>query len=154
MSEQPESSAMDVVEEAIKETTKAPEKDEVELLLESLATEEHLLTLEEHPFKVKGPDGTVVSYKLREMDANRRGQYLSYQAGIAKLGAKGNVVGFGDIKGMEIKAVELSVFDKDNIPLPYPVIAAFPGKLINKLAKIALRISGLDEGAEARAKNS
>lgn len=128
------------------------EVDPVEDLIAGFRDSVQEVELEEVSFFVKGKEGNV-KYLIRELDGTKRKQYLTYQSGQAKI-AKGEVSGFGDVGMAEIKLVSMSVWGSNGLPVKESVILTWGSKLINRIAKIAARISGLDNKAEARAKNS
>lgn len=136
-------------------TVPAKAEDAIDLLIQKL--DEHVFDLnsEEYPIKIKHKDGTIHPYVIRELGSEARETYLDFQAGKAKYSGKGEVTGIKDIKGLEIKLVAACLFDDMGGSVNENVIrATFPGKTTKMLSAIAARISGLDQQAEARAKNS
>lgn len=133
--------------------------DPIDLLLQELQSNEQSLQLFSMDIPIKNqqaePDGTfkVSIYKLRELDSRARDTYMDFQTAKAKI-ADGKVVGVTNSKNMEIKLVGLSLFGPDGSVVPEAVIAKWPGSFIHKLFQASLRISGLDDKAEERAKNS
>lgn len=132
---------------------KVPEVDPVDALIDSLADTEYSLDLEEVIIKIKNKAGVLVVYTIRELTGDGRNEYMNFQAMKARYGSDGKVSGIKDIKGLETRLAALSLFGPDNKPVTEKELAAFPGKLLKKIAMIASRISGLDDKAEQRAKN-
>lgn len=132
-----------------------PKEDPIDQLIKGLS--EHKFTRKslEYPITIEDKDGKPEKFILRELGAEAREEYMNFQAQKAKYGADGKVTGIKDIKGLEIKLVAASLFDLKGANVNEQVIrATFPGSLTKQLASIAARISGLDEKAEDRAKNS
>jgi hypothetical protein len=136
------------------QTPVTPEEvDPVDALIKEFQNSEQEIELEEVPFSIKKKDGTVVKYVVRELDGTKRKAYLTLQSGQAKV-SKGEISGFGDVGSAEVKLVSMSVWGSNGMPVKDSEVLSWGSKLIGKIAKIAGRISGLDNKAEARAKNS
>lgn len=127
--------------------------DPVEDLIASLDTEVFDSSLETLPFKIKTKDG-VVEYKIRELDGDQRSDYVNLQASMAKFGGDGKIVGMKYNKDMDIKLAAMSLVGPDGNLVSEAFVRKLPGKLLKKITSIAARISGLDDKAEERAKNS
>lgn len=135
-------------------TPPEPVRDSVQEMLDNLASEKFSLRLEEYEIPIEDKDGKVTIYKLRELDGEQRSDYINFQASKAKYGADGKVTGIKDFKGIETKIVSMCLYDPDGKLVTEAFLNKVPGRLIKKLSALALRISGLDEKAEERAKNS
>lgn len=134
-------------------TPESPKRDFVQEMIDGLADQVFSSELAEYPVKIKMGD-SVLEYRLRELNGDQRSDYTSFQASKAKIGPDGKVIGIKDYKGFEIKALSMSLYGPDGKLVPEVIIGKLPAKLIKNLAAIVLRISGLDDKAEERAKNS
>jgi hypothetical protein len=145
---------------------KAPEgppdpnaKDQVDELLAKLNTTTFSLRREEHKFQIKDANEKIWNYILYEANDEARSTYMDFSAKMSKLkddgAGKVKFDGIRDIRGQHRKLVSLCCVCVESNKAPTEEeLKQWPGKLVTQLHDIIARISGLDNKAEARAKNS
>lgn len=99
------------------------------------------LTLNVIPFKLKGRDGRVTEYEMREMDGTERDAYLNS----VKKRMKGQN-GVTDFDGLHAKLLSMCVYKMPNgTRLAVAQIQTWPSSVQMKLFKSAQQMNGLRE---------
>lgn len=139
----------------VPEITITPVKpDPIELLIASLGNKVFESNLDELPISIKEKDGSIGKYKIRELDGDQRAEYVNFQASMMRFGPDGKPTSMKYIKEAETKLACMSLIGPDGKLVSSAYINKLPGKLLKSITSIAARISGLDDKAEERAKNS
>lgn len=131
--------------DATYEAEAPPEAPQEEILLEAQA---------EEPIKIKGRDGVVRDYTLREMDGDDLGRWMNaiHERLSEKKGSKfrGNGHAKTDYRGMHADLISLCLYDADGKRVSKDVIRKWPASLQSTLFKKSQRLNGLDDDAENR----
>lgn len=113
------------------------------------------LELATKPVKLRGNDGRVIEYTLRELDGADRDKFLGMMHQRMVINPQTGVpTSIKSSEGIESRLIHLSLYDKDNVRVPQKVIESWPGQVQRKLFDAAQAISGLDKESEENAKNA
>jgi len=110
------------------------------------------LRLKEKPVKVTTTKGASAVYKLRELSAEQRDDYLSRFKDRMEI-VNGEAKGVKDTKGLQIEFLAMCLYDEADHLIPMAEIQKFPCSALVGLYKAAQVLSGFGEAGVAAAKN-
>lgn len=104
-------------------------------------------------FDVEHDNGTVVTYKLVELDGAARDKWLTDQNKKVKF-VEGKSAGMTTLEGVQAELLSLCVVDHANARLSVQAIQKWPATAINTLFQVAQKMNGLDKEAMEEAKKA
>lgn len=111
------------------------------------------LVLKEVPVSVTDAEGVEQTYILRELMGSQRDTYLNEMGGRMKFNAEGKTEGLSNYEGLQSGLLSLSLRDENDELVKKSVLQEWPASVLSSLFDVAQELSGLDKGAEAKAKN-
>lgn len=93
------------------------------------------------------------SYVLRELSGKQRDMYLNEIGPRMKFNAEGKTEGLTNYEGLQSGLLALCLYDKDGELVAEKVLQGWPASVLSDLFDAAQELSGLDKGAETKAKN-
>ena len=110
--------------------------------------------LQEQEVTLNGADGSSLECVIRELTGEERDSYLDGMAKRFKFGAKGEVQGVGNFKGLHMDLLRLCLIDTaTKKPVTNEFLKAMPSSTMSALFKVAQELSALDQVSEEEAKN-
>src|SRR5690606_21335903 len=98
------------------------------------------------PVRLRDPQtGEVKEYELREMDGERRDQYLNSLGGRMRYDSSGRPLGIKDFKGMQAGLLSRCLYDSEGKLVSDKVIQKRPSSVQTRLYQRARDINSLDE---------
>lgn len=108
------------------------------------------LELETRPVTFRMKDGTEHKMKLQELDGEGRDKYISLMSSKVQFSAQtGKPVGLKNYTGVDIELLHMCLIDSSGCKVSKVFIGKIPGKFMDKLAKAAMKLSGLEPEKEA-----
>ena len=111
------------------------------------------LKLEEIPIELIDVDGVKHDCVMRGLDGAGRDSYLNNMGGRMKFNAAGKTEGLSDYKNLQSGLLTLCLFDETGKNIPLATLQTYPATVLEALFEEAQKLSGLNKGAEAEAKN-
>ena len=111
------------------------------------------LVLKEVPVSVTDAEDVESTYVLRELTGRERDVYLNKMGGRMKFNEAGKTEGLSDYEGLQSGLLSLCLRDGGGDLVKDKVLQEWPASVLSELFDVAQELSGLDKGAEAKAKN-
>ena len=111
------------------------------------------LVLKEVSVCVSDAEGVEQTYTLRELTGKQRDTYLNKMGDRMKFNEAGKTEGLSNYEGLQSGLLSLSLRDGNGELVKEVVLQGWPASVLSDLFDVAQELSGLDKGAEAKAKN-
>ena len=114
------------------------------------------VVLKEVPVSLKGADGVVIDYTLRELTGSQRAVYdesFDVKVEMDKDGVTKMSPGDSFKMFPAPKFLSMCLYDKQNKLVDEQLIGTFPSTAVDGMHKAALKLSGLDKESLEEAKN-
>ena len=111
------------------------------------------LVLKEVPVNITDAENVEQMHVLRELTGSQRDAYLNKMGTRMKFNEAGKTEGLSNYEGLQSGLLSLSLRDENGELIKDKTLQEWPASVLSDLFDVAQELSGLDKGAEAKAKN-
>lgn len=111
------------------------------------------LKLREESVEIVDVKDATKIYVIRELSGAQRDAFLNDMGGRMKFTAAGKMEGLSDYTDLQTGFLALCLYDETGESVALEILREYPASVLSGLFEIAQKLSGLDKGAESKAKN-